>query len=78
MILHRRTTKEGKAKLKIVLAGQRVERCGICLAQFKSGERGAFTDCSHTWVSAAQNPSHLTPTNIGFMSLVSGGGSPSQ
>jgi len=48
-LLHRRTTKDGKAKLKMVLAGQRVERCDICLAQFKSGESGALTDCSHTF-----------------------------
>jgi len=46
-LLRRRTTKEGKAKLKLTLVGLRVERCGICLTQFKSGEHGALTDCCH-------------------------------
>ena len=46
-LLHRRTTKDGKAKLKLVLAGVRVDNCGICLAQFREREIGALTDCLH-------------------------------
>jgi hypothetical protein len=46
-LLARRVTKEGRAKLKLVIAGVRVDKCGICLAQFRSKENGAFPECQH-------------------------------
>lgn len=46
-LLSRRITKEGRAKLKLVIAGVRVEKCGICLTQFRPNEKGAFPECQH-------------------------------
>ncbi|WVW80994.1 hypothetical protein I302_102985 [Kwoniella bestiolae CBS 10118] len=44
----RRTTPQGKVKLKLSLLGMRVTKCGICLSQFKSGEKGVMLPmCSH-------------------------------
>lgn len=48
-LLHRRTTKDGKTKLKLGLVGVRVDCCGICLAQFRVDESGALTDCQHSF-----------------------------
>ncbi|PVF92303.1 hypothetical protein CPB86DRAFT_744441 [Serendipita vermifera] len=46
-IINRRKNKEGKAKLKLAVAGTRVDKCGICLTQFRGEERAALTDCRH-------------------------------
>jgi hypothetical protein len=46
-LLHKRTTQDGRFKLKLMLAGLRVDTCGICLAQFKAEEKGAITVCKH-------------------------------
>ncbi|WVQ85829.1 hypothetical protein IAT38_007997 [Cryptococcus sp. DSM 104549] len=44
----RRTTPQGKVKLKLSLLGVRVSKCPICLSQFKGGEKGVMTpDCGH-------------------------------
>lgn len=44
----RRTTKEGKVKLKLSLLGVRVTKCPICLAQFREGEIGVLLPvCGH-------------------------------
>lgn len=43
----RRYNAEGKLKLKLSLGGVRVERCGICLAQFTAGEVGIILRCKH-------------------------------
>jgi len=43
----RRTTSDGRTKVKLALLGMRVERCGVCLMQFREGEIGAKTMCEH-------------------------------
>ena len=43
----RRTTSDGRTKVKLALLGMRVERCGVCLMQFREGEVGAKTTCEH-------------------------------
>ena len=46
-ISSRRTTSDGRTKLKLDLLGMRVERCGVCLMQFREGDVGAKTICEH-------------------------------
>lgn len=47
----RRVLKDGRAKLKLSLLGVVVEKCGICLSQFKDGEVAALgPDCQHSSV----------------------------
>lgn len=47
-IERRRVTKDGRTKLKLMLLGVRVDKCGICLSQFKEGERAALgPTCQH-------------------------------
>nr|KIR83787.1 hypothetical protein I308_05872 [Cryptococcus tetragattii IND107] len=44
----RRTTPQGKVKLKLSLLGVRVSKCPICLSQFRGGEKGVLTPtCGH-------------------------------
>jgi hypothetical protein len=44
----RRVTKDGRVKLKMSLLGVAVDRCGICLSQFKGGEWAALGErCRH-------------------------------
>ncbi|EAL23001.1 hypothetical protein CNBA7680 [Cryptococcus deneoformans B-3501A] len=44
----RRTTPQGKVKLKLSLLGVRVGKCPICLSQFRGGEKGVLTPtCVH-------------------------------
>lgn len=44
----RRTTPQGKVKLKLSLLGVRVSKCPICLSQFRGGEKGVLTPtCAH-------------------------------
>jgi hypothetical protein len=47
----RRTTSDGRTKVKLALLGMRVERCGVCLMQFREGEVGAKTTCEHVYVT---------------------------
>ncbi len=46
-VFSRRTTSDGRTKVKLALLGMRVERCGVCLMQFREGEVGAKTMCEH-------------------------------
>lgn len=46
-VLRRRVTKEGKIKLKLALLGIDVDRCSICLTQFKEGAKAGLLPCSH-------------------------------
>lgn len=49
-VLRRRETKEGKVKVKLSLCGVAVDRCGICLSQFKEAQRAALTSlCQHAF-----------------------------
>lgn len=49
-IERRRVLKDGRTKLKISLLGVVVEKCGICLSQFKEGETAALgPDCQHSF-----------------------------
>jgi len=48
----RRTTSDGRTKVKLALLGLRVERCGVCLMQFREGELGARTVCEHVFHEA--------------------------
>ncbi|KZT24845.1 hypothetical protein NEOLEDRAFT_1178924 [Neolentinus lepideus HHB14362 ss-1] len=44
----RRVTKDGRVKLKLSLAGVSVDKCGICLSQFKDAEWAAIgAECQH-------------------------------
>lgn len=44
----RRTTKDGKTKLKLSALGVRVLKCSVCLNQFRSGEMLAMMpNCGH-------------------------------
>ncbi|WVQ95530.1 hypothetical protein IAU59_002627 [Kwoniella sp. CBS 9459] len=44
----RRTTPQGRVKLKLSLLGLRVSKCPICLSQFKGGEKAVMLPmCSH-------------------------------
>ncbi|KAK8850395.1 hypothetical protein IAR55_004313 [Kwoniella newhampshirensis] len=45
----RRTTPQGKVKLKLSLLGVRVSKCPICLSQFRGGEKGIMLpSCGHS------------------------------
>ncbi|KAG7448595.1 uncharacterized protein BT62DRAFT_929682 [Guyanagaster necrorhizus] len=46
----RRVMKDGRVKLKLVLLERKVDRCGVCLAQFKEADRGALSSsCGHAF-----------------------------
>ncbi|KAJ6514564.1 hypothetical protein DFH09DRAFT_941114 [Mycena vulgaris] len=46
----RRTTKDGRVKLKLALLGTSVDRCGICMTQFRKAERARLIDaCRHAF-----------------------------
>ncbi|OJT02777.1 hypothetical protein TRAPUB_6633 [Trametes pubescens] len=52
-IERRRVLKDGRVKLKLSLLGVAVDRCGVCLSQFRRGERGALTPvCKHSFHEA--------------------------
>jgi len=51
-VFSRRTTSDGRTKVKLALLGMRVERCGVCLMQFREGEVGAKTMCEHVFHEA--------------------------
>lgn len=45
----RRTTAQGKVKLKLSLLGVRVTKCPICLAQYRKDERAVILpECGHS------------------------------
>ncbi|KII87699.1 hypothetical protein PLICRDRAFT_112317, partial [Plicaturopsis crispa FD-325 SS-3] len=49
-IERRRVTKDGRVKLKLSLLGVGVDKCGICLSQFKEGEwAGLGASCQHAF-----------------------------
>ncbi|KAK7685402.1 hypothetical protein QCA50_011265 [Cerrena zonata] len=49
-IARRRVTKEGRVKLKLVLLGAAVDKCGICLSQFREKqEAGLLPMCQHAF-----------------------------
>ncbi|KAJ1026007.1 hypothetical protein NDA18_003667 [Ustilago nuda] len=43
----RRVTKEGKVKQKLSCVGVRVDKCPICIAQFREGQRAVILNCGH-------------------------------
>ncbi|KAF6767573.1 Zinc finger, RING-type [Kalmanozyma brasiliensis GHG001] len=43
----RRVTKEGKIKQKLSCVGVRVDKCAICMAQFKESQRAVLLPCGH-------------------------------
>ncbi|KAH7887134.1 hypothetical protein F5I97DRAFT_1807577, partial [Phlebopus sp. FC_14] len=46
----RRVTRDGRVKLKMSLLGVTVERCAICMSQFKHGDRGILgAKCNHVF-----------------------------
>ncbi|KAJ7634669.1 hypothetical protein FB45DRAFT_744590 [Roridomyces roridus] len=49
-VLRRRTTKDGRVKLKLALLGVAVDRCGICMTQFKNADHARMIDvCKHAF-----------------------------
>ncbi|KAI0646719.1 hypothetical protein C8Q79DRAFT_909263, partial [Trametes meyenii] len=61
-IERRRVLKDGRVKLKMSLLGVAIDRCGVCLSQFRQGEKGALTpvcrhsfheSCLHRWLRSA-------------------------
>lgn len=52
----RRTTAEGKVKTKLACLGLRVDRCGICLAQFKEGQMSIVLGCLHVFHDGCARP----------------------
>lgn len=46
----RRVMKDGRVKLKLTLLGEPVDKCGICLSQFKDAEVACLgTHCQHAF-----------------------------
>ncbi|THU79965.1 hypothetical protein K435DRAFT_565961, partial [Dendrothele bispora CBS 962.96] len=46
----RRKTKDGRVKIKLSLLDSGVDKCGICLSQFKEGNSGAVSPaCKHAF-----------------------------
>ncbi|CAD6974214.1 unnamed protein product [Tilletia controversa] len=45
----RRVDASGRVKQKLSVAGVRVDRCGICLAQFREGEECCIYPCWHVY-----------------------------
>ncbi|KAL5499206.1 hypothetical protein ACEPAH_1724 [Sanghuangporus vaninii] len=62
-VLRRRVTKDGRTKLKLALLGVVVDKCGICLVQFKGGAFACLLPCRHAfhenclrlWMRRGQN-----------------------
>jgi len=49
-VICRRRTKDGRVKLKLSLLDVRVNECGICLSQFKDGDKAGLTSvCQHSF-----------------------------
>ena len=48
-VTRRRVLKDGRVKLKLSLLGVAVDRCGVCMSQFRRDERAALTpECKHS------------------------------
>ena len=48
-VKRRRVLKDGRVKLKLSLLGVPVDRCGVCLSQFRKEEDAALTPvCKHS------------------------------
>ncbi|TDL22777.1 hypothetical protein BD410DRAFT_722463, partial [Rickenella mellea] len=45
----RRVTKDGRVKLKLSLFGVVVDKCGICLSQFKKDDSAYLVHCQHAF-----------------------------
>lgn len=45
----RRVTREGKTKSKLACLGLRVERCAVCMSQFKEGQMAVVLQCLHVF-----------------------------
>lgn len=45
----RRVTREGKTKSKLACLGLRVERCTVCMSQFKEGQMAVVLGCLHVF-----------------------------
>ncbi|KAI0747210.1 hypothetical protein C8Q80DRAFT_1105804, partial [Daedaleopsis nitida] len=49
-VRRRRVLKDGRVKLKLALLGVPVDRCGVCLSQFRREESAALTPvCKHSF-----------------------------
>ncbi|EJC98314.1 uncharacterized protein FOMMEDRAFT_171216 [Fomitiporia mediterranea MF3/22] len=48
-VLRRRVTKDGRTKLKLALLGVVVDKCGICLVQFKESVFACLLPCRHAF-----------------------------
>jgi hypothetical protein len=49
-MMRRRKTEDGRVKLKLTLLDVAVNKCGICLSQFKHGDMAALTSvCQHSF-----------------------------
>ncbi|KAJ7778158.1 hypothetical protein B0H16DRAFT_1300856 [Mycena metata] len=49
-VQRRRITKDGRVKLKLALLGIAVDRCGICMTQFKKAESARLSEgCKHAF-----------------------------
>ncbi|KAI5122623.1 hypothetical protein M0805_008712 [Coniferiporia weirii] len=48
-VLRRRMTKDGRTKLKLALLGVVVDKCGICLSQFKEDAWACLVVCQHAF-----------------------------
>lgn len=46
-VMRRRKLQDGRVKLKLSLLGVVVDRCGVCLSQFKDAEWAALLPCLH-------------------------------
>lgn len=46
----RRVTSAGQVRIRMSVAGLRVDRCGICLHQFRPGQRACIFPCLHMYV----------------------------
>ncbi|KAI9569816.1 hypothetical protein HD554DRAFT_2019592 [Boletus coccyginus] len=62
-LVRKRVTRDGRVKLKLSLLGVVVEKCAICMTQFKAGDGGilgatchhAFHEtCLETWLDRSQ------------------------
>ncbi|KAF8531149.1 hypothetical protein JB92DRAFT_2693084 [Gautieria morchelliformis] len=51
-VLRRRKLQDGRVKLKLSLLGVVVERCHVCLSQFKDAEWAVLLPCFHSFHSA--------------------------
>lgn len=47
---HRRVTASGQVRVRLSVAGIRVDRCGICLEQFREGQHACILPCFHMYV----------------------------